>query len=120
MCTFCKMSVVDGKFAAQAVSKKGKVFVFDAIECMIPFIQANKDTEFAHLLVCSFDRPNELIGAPQATYLISEKIPSPMGQNLSAYTERSIAEEMISSKGGEIYNWEELNLKLTHHSKASF
>ena len=113
MCAYCKMSVVDGKFASQLVSKKGKIFVFDAIECMVPFLNETKNTEYTYQLVCAFDDPGEMMNAETLTYIISENIPSPMGKNLSAYSKLSIAEEMISTKGGELYNWEELNLKLT-------
>ena len=36
-CHFCKMTIVDKVHAAEIVTKKGKVYMFDATECMINF-----------------------------------------------------------------------------------
>lgn len=35
MCHFCKMNIVDVQHASEIVTKKGKVFKYDAIECML-------------------------------------------------------------------------------------
>ena len=34
-CNFCVMNIVDQNHSAQYVTKKGKQFKFDAIECMV-------------------------------------------------------------------------------------
>ena len=34
-CKFCKMTIVDKQHAAEIVTKKGKPFKYDAIECMV-------------------------------------------------------------------------------------
>ena len=34
-CSFCVMNIVDKTHSAQYVTKKGKQFKFDAIECMV-------------------------------------------------------------------------------------
>jgi copper chaperone NosL len=106
------MSVVDAQFAAQAVTKKGKIYVFDAIECLIPFVQEHQDKGFSHLLVCAYDKPGELIDARTAKYLISENIPSPMSKNLSGYSTEEATKRTQSEKGGTIYEWENLKNKI--------
>ena len=35
----CKMTLVDKKFGAEVVTKKGKVYKFDDLNCMIKFYQ---------------------------------------------------------------------------------
>lgn len=112
MCAFCKMSVVDAQFAAQAVTKKGKIYVFDAIECMVPFVHEHAEKGFAHLLVCAYDKPGEMIDAGTAHYLISENIPSPMGRFLSAYSTEMTAISTQAEKGGVLYDWTNLNDKI--------
>ncbi len=37
-CHFCKMTIVDKLHAAEVVTNKGKVYKFDATECMINFM----------------------------------------------------------------------------------
>lgn len=34
-CPFCNMSVIDGRFAAEAVTEGGRTLVYDAIECLL-------------------------------------------------------------------------------------
>ena len=52
-----------------------------------------------------------MIDATKATFLISENIPSPMGAFLSAFKDKSEAEQTQKENGGVLYTWDEL---LTH------
>src|SRR5690606_18561210 len=85
-CHFCNMTIVDRQHASQLVTTKGKAFKYDAIECMVHSLQDEfKNTEMAHYLVADFNQPGELTDATKASYLVSEKLQSPMGANLSAF-----------------------------------
>ena len=106
MCAYCKMSVVDAQFASEAVTSKGKVFVFDAIECMVPYVLEQGSRSFAHLLVSDYSTPGTLVDARKAAYLVSESIPSPMGKNLSAFGGQQAAQSVMEEKGGKLFNWE--------------
>lgn len=110
-CHFCKMTIVDKIHAAEIVTKKGKVYKFDATECMINFLDEFETSEIALYLSNNYTEPEALIDATQATFLISENIPSPMGAYLSAFENPSDAEKTQAEKGGTIYTWEDL---LTH------
>lgn len=107
-CHFCTMTIVDKVHAAEIVTKKGKVYKFDATECMINFLNEFDATEVGHYLSNNFTEPETLIDATQATFLISENVPSPMGAFLSAFKDRSDAEKVQVEKGGELYTWDEL------------
>ncbi len=107
-CHFCSMTIVDQQHAAQIVTRKGKVFSFDAIECMVNY---TKELEMAdvQLLLCNhYLTPEELIDATKATFLISEQIPSPMGAFLTGFKTREAAEEVNADNQGELFTWEEL------------
>ncbi len=108
MCDFCKMSIVDAQHGAELVSSKGKVFKFDAIECLIGYSKEKKDTQFAFELVNDYSTPKELIDAKQSTFLISKNLSSPMGANLTAFGNKENAEEMLRAKGGKLFTWPEL------------
>ncbi len=113
-CHFCDMTVVDKTHAAQYVTKKGKAFMFDAIECMVNELNRdNSEENMSFLLVADYANPGELVDALAATYLISEKIKSPMGANLSAFSSKKTAEEMLAKNGGELLTWEQLKAKLS-------
>jgi len=110
-CHFCSMTIVDRQHAAEIVTKKGKAFKFDAIECMVNHLK-DIDVSIVELfLVNDFLDPSELIDAKKATFLISKDIPSPMGEYLSAFESRNEAENVTTENKGKLYSWEELLTK---------
>jgi copper chaperone NosL len=84
-CSSCKMMISDSRFGAELVTSKGKIFKFDAIECMAEVVLKNNTSEYAYTLVTDFEKPGQLIDASRAKFLISKMRPSPMGAFLSAY-----------------------------------
>lgn len=60
---------------------------YDAAECLIDDI-AEKNHEYAFLLVVPFDRPKELMDVDSVHFVFSPLINSPMGANLGAFATR--------------------------------
>lgn len=110
-CHYCSMTIVDRQHAAQFITKKGKAFKFDASECMLNHLKEVDNSEVALFLVNDYNSPGELIDATEATYLISKGIPSPMGEFLTAFDSNEAAEKALSEHQGQLYSWEELQLK---------
>lgn len=102
-CHYCKMTIVDKTHAAETVTLKGKVFKYDAIECMLNDLAEKDKNAFSYILVTDYLSPEKLIDAVDATYLISQQIKSPMGENLSAF------EETPKGYEGSLYTWQEIN-----------
>ena len=107
-CAFCQMNIVDNQHAAQIVTQKGKVFKYDAIECMMRDLKKKDESTVALFLITDYSVPGELTDAVKATYLISENIPSPMGANLSGFKRAQAASETQQEKEGTLYTWDEL------------
>ena len=107
-CHYCKMTIVDKIHAAEIVTKKGKVYTFDATECMVNFKKEFDTSEIKLYLSNNYNEPEALIDATKATFLISKNIPSPMGAYLSAFKTKNEALMVQSEKGGTIYSWQEL------------
>lgn len=105
LCSHCRMTIVDEHFAAETVSQKGKVFKFDAIECMLDFLKNRQSDPMALTLVRDYENPKDWQDAAQCQYLISTEVPSPMGAGLSAWLSGPKAEAMQAQKGGEVYDW---------------
>jgi copper chaperone NosL len=106
------MTIVDKIHGAQLVTAKGKVFNFDATECMINYIKDDKELQIGSVLTNFYETPTAFITTEEATFLISKNLPSPMGANLTAFQSKSTAEEMKTKKGGELYDWEALKMYL--------
>ena len=111
-CHFCKMTIVDKVHAAEIVTKKGKVYKFDATECMVNFNDEFDTSEIEHYLSNNYTEPEVLIDATHATFLISKNVPSPMGAFLSAFKNKADAENIQTEKGGDLYTWDQLLVKL--------
>ena len=107
-CHFCRMTIVDKLHAAEIVTKKGKVYKFDATECMVNYIKTIDQSTIKHFLSNNYLEPGVLIDATQASFLISDNIPSPMGAFLSAFKVKDDAVKIQSGKEGTIYTWKEL------------
>lgn len=110
-CAYCLMTIVDKQHAAEIVTEKGKVYKYDAIECMINHHLDKPQQSVALYLINDYENPGDLIDAVPATYLIHPEIKSPMGANLSGFASREAAEKRNSAHLGKIYSWDSL---LTH------
>ncbi len=111
-CHFCRMTIVDAQHAAQLVTSKGKTYKFDAIECMVNYLD-DIDTNTVALYLCNhYTEPKELIKAQEATFLISKGIPSPMGAYLTAFRRQELADSEKAKHGGDLYTWNELLVEL--------
>lgn len=113
-CHFCRMTVVDPQHAAQLVTQKGKVYNFDAIECMLHHLNEVDPNTIGLLLVSDYKHPGNLIPVESATFIISEGIPSPMGANLSAVSSVPEAQELVEQQGGSQFDWSSLKAHLKH------
>lgn len=107
-CEFCQMTIVDKQHAAQIVTKKGKAYSFDAIECMVHYSEGIDTTTVGLFLTGNYNVSKSLINATESYFIISENIPSPMGAFLSSVPTKTEAEALVNEKGGTIYTWEEL------------
>ncbi|MFN3471791.1 MAG: nitrous oxide reductase accessory protein NosL [Aquificaceae bacterium] len=107
VCEYCKMVIADERFAAEVITKKGKVYKFDAIECMVGYYNENEEN-IRKAYVINFLNPKEFLEAEKAVYVRSPDIRSPMGMNLSAYKSREEAEDILKGKQGEVLNWTDL------------
>lgn len=107
-CHFCKMTIVEKTHATQIVTKKGKPFKYDAIECMLNDIEDRNSTEIELFLVTDYLNPSILIDAKKATFLSSQTIKSPMGANLTAFLSKKDAEKFVNTNVDKISNWNEI------------
>ncbi|HLW19622.1 MAG TPA: hypothetical protein VKX33_04830 [Cyclobacteriaceae bacterium] len=92
-CTYCRMNIADPKFGAELVTDKGKVFKFDALECMVPYFQENSEVEYSHILAIAYDEPGELKPVMDLKFAFSDNYKSPMGGNLAALKQSTLVED---------------------------
>lgn len=114
-CQFCDMTIMDNKHASEVVTVKGKIYKFDAIECMIRYMDRAEEQGYAYKLISDFSNPGELINAEQSTFLISKNLHSPMGAFLSGFSTNEQAQLTLTEKGGTLYNWEHIQNQIINN-----
>jgi len=107
-CEYCHMTIVDRQHAAEIVTKKGRAYKFDAIECMMNYMKSMDNAKAGLYLITDYKQLGILIDANKATYLISKEISSPMSAFLSGTSSKEEAEKLQDENGGNLYNWNDL------------
>jgi copper chaperone NosL len=109
-CAYCKMLIVDDRYGAEIVSRKGKVFKYDSIECMTAALlrQDIPEDKVHTILVVDFEKPGNLLPVSQAVFVRSRTLRSPMGLNLSAFQDTAIAERIMELYYGQAITWEDV------------
>ena len=107
-CHACKMTISDSRFGCEYVTTKGKIFKYDAIECLVRDINKLDKADIAYTMVTHFDTPKKLKPAEESYFFISKDRPSPMGAFLSAYESRSAVDQLSQELNGQVFNWQEL------------
>ena len=106
-CAYCKMTIADERYGAELVTTKGKVYVFDSIECMAAHqLEERVPEEAVHSRwVVDFQAPPNLVAVPDAFFLHSRDLRSPMGANLTAFGPGITQQAVTHSFFGEILDW---------------
>jgi len=107
-CASCKMIISDKRFGAELVTHKGKIYKYDATECLLRTLVDEGTEKYKHLGVNHFLNPGDLFDATSSYFLVSEKLPSPMGGNLSAYVDMESVTNAQKEKGGQIYDYTQI------------
>lgn len=81
MCHFCKMNIVDVQHASEIVTKKGKVFKYDAIECMLNSEEHQAPEKNALYLPMCMDNPRYWSMLPKLLISFQKGYPVQWGQS---------------------------------------
>ncbi len=108
------MKIMDKRYGAELVTAKGKIHKFDSPECLIDYIHQNSlpASDIAATLVTGFNEPDKLINTSEAAFIISPKLPSPMGAFLTAFTNTNEAKKKMEEVGGELFDWNSVKTKI--------
>lgn len=109
-CHFCKMTIMSPQFGAEIITKKGKVYKFDDMHCLISALKKGsiKQEEIAQNLVINYQKENDFLNAETATYVVSDQIHSPMNSNAAALGNEQAASELHKTVKGQVMNWQAL------------
>ena len=106
-CAECKMTIVDPKFGAEILTKKGKAYKFDDTHCIAAFLERRgvELNNIYHVFFVDYNGNNELVDVDSAEFVVSSRLKSPMG---GAAAFRNLAEAKKKSAeiaGSRVTNW---------------
>lgn len=107
-CHFCKMTIVDQKFSAEVVTKKGRAFKFDDLACLVKHVRAEgyTDEDLPLVLVADYAHPGTLLDARQAVFVADESLRSPMRGDVAAFADEAALKKQFST--GKPLSWKEV------------
>lgn len=104
-CDHCKMMITDPRFSAEVITKKGRIYKFDDVDCLKSFLK-NNNHEYSSFFVTNYLPPHDLYEAHSLFYVKSSELRSPMGGNIAAFTDKQSADEYASKLTGHNIDWE--------------
>ena len=109
-CEFCKMKISDGKFGAELITNKGRIYKFDDMHCIISFLQTKtlSENEIANIYVANFCGNHSLLNIKRSSLLKSVALKSPMGGNIGAFDNTDSLKMIQQQYTGVLVNWSEL------------
>lgn len=114
-CDFCRMTISDGKFGAEIVTKKGRAYFFDDLSCMLAYLHENDAGGIRGYYICDFPENNRLIDATTAWYVTHQSVRSPMGGNTAAFSSRQEADAFAAQHGATVTDWKSVSDGEHHH-----
>jgi copper chaperone NosL len=108
-CDHCHMTIADARFAAELVTRTGKVYLFDDVGCLATFTVSGSvpPEEVQSAWVSDIRHPGTFIPAQDAAFLRTDRVQTPMGSSLVAVP-RAAADSLQAALGGTLLDWGEV------------
>lgn len=107
-CDYCKMGIADGKYGAEVITQKGRVYKFDDIACMTSYCKENHTTKFKGYYIHDHAQENILIPAETAFFITGGAIKTPMHGEVVGFSEEDKAKEFLIKYGAEKVEWKDV------------
>jgi copper chaperone NosL len=107
-CSFCTMTIADGRFGAELITDKGRIYKFDDLSCMMKYSKQNP-TNNSRLFVNEYSSKNILIDIATSFFIFSDEVRSPMGGNIASFATKEAADKYAKEWNAKIVSWENLD-----------
>ena len=106
LCDECKMTIMDPKFGAEIVTRKGKTFKFDDAHCIARFLKTAKVKEDDIALTLFTNYVNGgFVASDKALFVVSPQLKSPMNSHAAAFGDKGAAEQVATTIKGRVLDW---------------
>nr|MBS0038273.1 nitrous oxide reductase accessory protein NosL [Saprospiraceae bacterium] len=110
-CEFCKMKLMDERFGGQLVTDKGRIYMFDDVNCMVMFMEdeENQRHEYAYELIVDYSNPTELLDVHYTYFIKSNDVRTPMNSKIIALPDEETKDHFTKELDHSIFlGWGEV------------
>ncbi len=107
-CVNCLMIITDPRYGAELITGKGKVYKFDSIECLADYSKKIDGKNISSMWVTDFTDRENFVSVQKAFFIKSNELRSPMGLNLTAFSNEKDLMKSIKKYSGRSLTWEQL------------
>jgi copper chaperone NosL len=109
-CDRCRMTISDPSFAAQLVTRTGKVYRFDDPGCLVVFVASARvpAAQIQSIWVNDHEHPDTIVLVADAVFVVSDRIRAPMNGGTAAFQSMASATALQSEVGGRIESWRQV------------
>jgi copper chaperone NosL len=106
-CSHCHMRTADARYAAELVTRTGRIYVFDDPGCLAAYLNAGSvaDDQVHSLWVADFLRPDSLVAVEDAVFLRADTFRSPMSYGVAAFAAGPAADSAARAANAERLDW---------------
>ena len=110
VCHTCKMGIADIKFGTEIITKKGKLYKFDDIGCMVRYLKSGalEQKDISQMVVINYEKKDDFLDVNKTAFVVSDEIRSPMNFNTAAFDGKETAQKFLTGKEGKILTWNEI------------
>lgn len=109
-CDFCKMTIMQKKFANEWVTDKGKVYRFDDVHCLLRFRKTGNSKGAAY--INDFAGKKEFAKADEMFFVKAAEIKAPMGGSVAAFADEADADAFEKNNQGTALSWQEVEREM--------
>lgn len=109
-CDFCRMTIMDDRFGASLLTKQGREYRFDDLQCMVRFNNAGaiNPKQIRSIWVLLYESPGEFVEVENACFAIDSTLRTPMGSHAAAFAAPSGAAGQALRAQPVRLTWEQL------------
>jgi copper chaperone NosL len=106
-CEHCHMTISDPRFAAELVTTRRRIRLFDDAGCLAAFVAAGEEDarSIRSLWVSDYVEPGTLLNVEDAHFIRSDSIRTPMDTRVVAVGRRDAADSLAHATGGVVIAW---------------
>ena len=104
------MTIMDPKFGAEIITKKGRIFKFDDAHCIAQYLKSNKikAADIAQTVFVDYENNKNFLDVKSLFLVVSPQLKSPMNSNAAAFSNKPDADKMASQTRGQVMDWTQL------------